>query len=172
MTHQTQISHQAITDFLVLEAELIDDRRFAEWHELFTDDAAYTVPLADGADPRHQALIVNDDALRLDERVYHLSQVPFPSQSPRSRTLHVIGNVRVRPETEAEAGDRISVVSNQIICEMRLGDFRQVGLGEQRVLAARVEHDLVPTASAFKIASKCVRLIDRGAAMSNLTFLL
>ncbi len=168
MTHQTQISHQAITDFLVLEAELIDDRRFAEWHALFTDDATYTVPLVDDADPRHQALIVNDDALRLDERVYHLSQVPFPSQSPRSRTLHVIGNVRVR----GEADDRISVVSNQIICEMRLGDFRQVGLGEQRVLAARVEHDLVPAGSTFQIAAKCVRLIDRGAAMSNLTFLL
>lgn len=167
MTQTIDISRQAVEDFLVAEAELLDEGRFEEWHALFTEDARYTIPLKDDADPRHCLLIVNDDALRLDERVYHKAHVPFPSQSPPSRTLHVIGNVRVRPE-----GDRVKVVSNQIIAEMRLGDFRQVGLGEQRFFAAQVEHELVPEESGFRIASKCVRLLNRGATMSNLTFLL
>lgn len=172
MTQTVEVSQGTVQDFLIREAELLDDGRFEDWHALFTEDARYTIPLSDGEANRHASL-VNDDALRLDERVYHLSQVPFPSQSPRSRTLHVIGNVRIRPRDDAEpAGAKsIHVVSNQIVFEMRLGDFRQVGLGEQRTFAARVEHEL-EIAEPFRIASKRLWLVNRGAPMSNLTFLL
>jgi 3-phenylpropionate/cinnamic acid dioxygenase small subunit len=166
-----ELSRQTVEDFLFLEAELIDSQRFEEWHALFTPDGRYFVPLSDNEDTVHQAAIINDDPLRLEERVYHLARVPFPSQSPRSRTLHLVTNVRVRPSGEGP-GHTMTVVSNQLIVEMRVGDFRQVGLGEQRSFAAEVEHQLQPQGDELKIAMKTVRLLNRGGPVSNLTFLL
>jgi ethylbenzene dioxygenase subunit beta len=97
--------------------------------------------------------------------------VPFPSQSPRSRTLHHVTNVRVRPG--GPGATTVTVVSNQLVFEMRVGDFRQVGLGEQRQFAAEVEHQLeIHGETEFRIARKTVRLLNRGAPMSNMTFLL
>lgn len=162
----------AVEEFLTREADLLDHSRFQEWHHLFTPDGTYIVPLgSEEADLSRHGAIINDDPLRLEERVYHLSQVPFPSQSPPSRTLHMVSNVRVRVD-EADAA-RITVTSNQLICEMRLGDFRQVGLGEQRLFPAEVVHLLqVDEESHFSIVRKEVRLLTRGAPMSNLTFLL
>jgi 3-phenylpropionate/cinnamic acid dioxygenase small subunit len=169
----TVISRYAVEDFLVQEAELLDEGRFEDWHTLFTAEGTYVIPLSDEGDHSRYASLVYDNPLRLEERVYHLSQVPFPSQSPPSRTLHLISNVRVRPAEDAGDSSRVVALSNQIICEMRLGDFRQVGLGEQRVFAAEVRHELeVLGDSEFKIASKTIRLLNRGAPMSNLTFLL
>jgi 3-phenylpropionate/cinnamic acid dioxygenase small subunit len=168
---QPTVSRIAAEDFLVHEAELLDHERFGDWHQLFTPEGTYIIPLGDDEDFSRHAAIVNDDPLRLEERVYHLSQVPFPSQSPRSRTLHLVTNVRVRPTEPGES--LVTVVSNQLVCEMRVGDFRQVGLGEQRQFAAEVEHRLeVRDEGDFRIDRKTVRLLNRGAPMSNMTFLL
>jgi 3-phenylpropionate/cinnamic acid dioxygenase small subunit len=163
------ITRQSAEDFLVHEAELLDEERFEDWHALFTETGTYRIPILEGADPARHASLVHDNPLRLEERVYHLSQVPFPSQSPRSRTLHHVSNIRVQPGKDGA----VVVRSNQIICEMRLGDFRQVCLGEQRIFSAAVEHQLELDAdSQPRIADKCILLINRGATMSNLTFLL
>lgn len=157
-----------IEEFLVGEAELLDDGRFVDWQALFTSDGTYRIPLGDG-DPRNQASLVNDDPLRLDERVYHLTEVPFPSQSPPSRTLHQVTNVRITDAVESD----LWVRSNQLVAEMRLGDFRQVGLGEQRILAADVHHRItVRDGSDFKISAKVIYLLNRGAPIGNLTFIL
>ena len=37
-----------LIDFVVREARLLDEKRYEEWHALFTDDAIYWVPLAPG----------------------------------------------------------------------------------------------------------------------------
>lgn len=164
------ITRQSAEDFLVHEAELLDEARFEDWHALFTETGTYRIPITAGTDPARHASLVYDTPLRLEERVYHLAQVPFPSQSPRSRTLHYITNVRV---LAGENTNDVVVKSNQLVSEMRLGDFRQVGLGEQRVFSAAVEHRLEFDGDRQpKIADKCVMLINRDAPMSNLTFLL
>jgi 3-phenylpropionate/cinnamic acid dioxygenase small subunit len=168
---QPTVSRIAAEDFLFHEAELLDREQFEDWHRLFTPEGTYVIPLSDDEDFTRHAAIVNDDPLRLEERVYHLSQVPFPSQSPRSRTLHQVTNVRVRPG--GPGATTVTVVSNQLVFEMRVGDFRQVGLGEQRQFAAEVEHQLeIHGETEFRIARKTVRLLNRGAPMSNMTFLL
>ena len=39
------ITRQDLIDFVVREARLLDEKRYAEWIALFTDDAIYWVPL-------------------------------------------------------------------------------------------------------------------------------
>ena len=48
--------------FVIREARLIDEKRFDEWYELFTEDAYYWVPLAPGqSDPlAHNSLAYED----------------------------------------------------------------------------------------------------------------
>src|SRR3546814_9356238 len=111
--------------------------------------------------------IMYDTALRREERVHHLLHNEFPAQSPRSRTLHVIGNVRVRPQ-----GGDVLVISNQVIHEMRTGDYKQVGLGEMQQIVARVEHLYRPAADGFLIECKKVLLLNCDPWQGNMTFLL
>ncbi len=68
--------------------------------------------------------LVNDNAIALDERIYHLLSTTFAAQTPKSRTLHFITNVVVEPGSD----DPLTVHSNQLIMELRTGDYRQVGL--------------------------------------------
>ena len=162
------ISAAEAHDFLVHEAELIDDERFSDWHALFTADATYQVPLG-AEDPKHQAYLITDDAARLDERVYHIEKVPFPSQSPRSETLHQVTNVRLAAEQPVEG---TLVLSNQVVHEIRTGDFRQVGLGDLRNFPGKVRHVRVRTPEGLRIRSKVFVLLHRRTPMSNLTFVL
>jgi len=154
--------------FLYREARLIDDLELEEWLRLFTEDGVYWIPIDDGKPVEWNTSLVYDPPLRREERVYHLLHVPFPAQAPRSRTLHLVGNV------EVAAGDdgAFRVRSHQVIYEVRLGDFRQVGLGEVRPIVARVEHVLRRVDGQLRIALKKVLLIDREMSQSNLTFII
>ena len=40
----SEADHRAVADFLYREARLADEARYAEWLELWTDDAVYWVP--------------------------------------------------------------------------------------------------------------------------------
>lgn len=158
----------SIEQFLFKEAELLDDGKFKEWHALFTSDATYRIPINEDADPQRTVLIANYDPLRLDEKVYHVSDVPFAAQSPRSRVLHLVSNVRI---SSVDKG-LVNVRSTQLVREMRLGDFRQTGLGEPQSLSADVRHTLEPSEDSFRIRSKTIHLLERGTPLGNLTFLI
>lgn len=154
-------------DFLYREARLLDELQLDDWLALFTRDGVYWVPI-DDTKPRDRNLsIIYDPPLRREERVHHLMRTAFPSQSPRSRTVHMISNVEV-----SQAADEVCLRSNQVIYEIRGGDFRQTGLGELRTLVATVEHILRREDNAMKIAMKKIKLIDRDMPLGNLTFLI
>lgn len=154
-------------DFLYREARLLDELRLDDWLALFTTDGLYWIPIDDAKPLEHNLSIVYDTPLRREERVHHLMRTSFPSQSPRSRTMHIVSNVEVSP-----APQETRLRSNQVIYEIRGGDFRQTGLGELRTLVAAVEHVLRLEDGAIRIALKKIKLIDRDMPLGNLTFLI
>ena len=161
------MTQQDAEAFLYKEAELLDDLRLEEWLRLFTADGLYWIPIDETLPTDVTASIVRDDSLRRQERVFHLLHTKFPAQSPRSRTLHMISNVRI-----AETGPEVvKLFSNQTIHEVRAGDFRQVGLGVVNTLIAKVEHVLRTQRGDLKIALKKILLINRDMPQGNLTFL-
>jgi 3-phenylpropionate/cinnamic acid dioxygenase small subunit len=163
----SSITQQEAEAFLYRVAELLDELRLEEWLRLFTPDGLYWVPIDESLSTDHTASIVRDDTLRREERVFHLLNTKFPAQSPRSRTLHMVSNVRI-----AETGpDLVKLHSNQTIHEVRTGDFRQVGLGIVNTLIAKVEHVLTGEQGDLKIALKKIVLINRDMPQGNLTFL-
>ncbi|MDH0639602.1 MULTISPECIES: aromatic-ring-hydroxylating dioxygenase subunit beta [Pseudomonas] len=93
-------SRSEVEDLLYFEAELLDDWKLKEWLELYTEDASYYVPSTDlpvGADPEKTLFYIADDRLRMNERVIRLMKKSAHSEYPRSRTRHLVSNVRIHP---------------------------------------------------------------------------
>lgn len=145
---------------LYLEAELLDERRLDEWLELYTDDAVYHVPQGDGSDPEREVQIALDDKRRLVERVMRLRSGFAYSQDPPSRTVHLVGNVRLR----GEADGATVVASSLSVAEVRRG--------QQRIYMAHVVHHLVPREGALRIRRKEIRLANSDLPLGNVTFLI
>ncbi len=155
------MDREEAAEFLINEARLIDERRFDEWLDLFAPDCLYWLPITDG-DPDREPSLIYDDHARLRERAFRITETSAPAQSPPARTLHNVSNVQAFQEGEAT-----KVLCNQTIFEFRPGDPSQVGLGVQRVFAARVEYRL----EKGLIKLKKVWLLDRDAPHYNLTFI-
>jgi 3-phenylpropionate/cinnamic acid dioxygenase small subunit len=148
-----------VEGFLYHEAQLLDERRFDEWLELFTDDALYWVPGGDEEDPVHRVSIAYDDRRRLRERVLRLQSGFAYAQDPPSRTCHLVGNVRV-----AEEDGGLGVASSLIVAEVRRN--------AQSIFAGHVEHLLVPEGDGYRIRRKVIRLVNSGVPLGNVSFLL
>jgi len=164
----TAITRAEAEDFLYLEAQLLDERRLDEWLDLFTEDGIYWLPIDPASEPKRHLSIVYDNALRRQERVWRLLHTEAPSQSPASRTQHFVSNLRVEPGPDGEA----IVRSAQMVCEMRGGDYRQIGLGGQQNFACSAEHRLQRRDGSWRIALKKLVLLNRDVPIENLSFLL
>lgn len=90
--------HRRVEDFLYAEAELLDDWKLNEWFSLFAQDAVYQVPatdLGDDAQPDDNLFYIADDHSRLKERVIRLEKRGAHAEQPRSKTRHLVTNVRI-----------------------------------------------------------------------------
>jgi 3-phenylpropionate/cinnamic acid dioxygenase small subunit len=161
------MTREQAEEFLNLEARLLDQRRYEEWLELFTEDGYYWLPMDEGADPETEASILYDDSTTRAQRVYQLVHEPHWSQLPPSRTMHAISNVQVYGAGETEA----TVHCNLIVCELRPGDQRQLGLGQQRFFAGHCEYSLRHE-NGWRMAVKKVVLLSRDVPLENLTFII
>ena len=148
-----------VEEFLYHEAALLDERRFEEWLELFTEDALYWIPQGDEADPVHRVSIAYDDRRRLHERVLRLGSGFAYAQDPPSRTCHLVGNVRVH-----EADGELDVASSLIVAEVRRN--------AQNIFAGHVEHRLLPDGDGYRIRRKVIRLVNSDVPLGNVSFLI
>src|SRR5579875_4030815 len=84
-------SDRELIDFVVQEARLLDEQRFEEWLDLFTEDGHYWMPVEWGqTDPRLTTSLMYDDKLLLRIRVERLRGDRTYSQKPRSRCHHLL----------------------------------------------------------------------------------
>ncbi len=163
-----KLTRQQAEDFLFEEARLIDERHFAQWLELFAPNAFYWIPIVEDSDPtRETSILYDDDALR-ELRVNHLLHERNFAQLPPSRTVHQVTNVQVWHD---QGNHEALVRCNLVVHEIRTGDHLQLGLGDQRALAAKCEYRLHYLDDAWRIALKKVVLINRHLPITNLSFL-
>ena len=149
-----------LEEFLYHEAWLLDQGRFDEWLELYTDDATYWIPLqADQSDPLTTSSIVYDDRRLLEVRVRQFQHPRAHARVPVPRTVHQVGNVRV-----IESDGRDVRVSSTLF----LVEFRRE---RQRVWGALVEHRLRRTDQGLRIAAKRVDLVNSEAELDGIVCL-
>ena len=169
-----------VEQFLYREARLLDERRFHEWLELFTDDIRYWMGSRTNRYPRRSKAIaildpdryVEDDLTREDElaifdedkrtlgaRVARLDTGMAWAEDPPSRTRHMISNIAIEP---GETAQEIKVYSNFIVYRSRAETEQDFYVGTRRDVLRRVE-------GAWKIAGRKITLDQNVLSAKNVS---
>ena len=100
-----------LMQFYIREAWILDERRFREWLDLFTEDIFYFMPRRLNIH-RHETereltsvgdlAIFEDDKTYLTMRVERLETGMAWGEDPPSRTRHIVGNLVVEPQPGGE----------------------------------------------------------------------
>ena len=160
---------QEVEDFLFQEAELLDERRYEEWLDLFTEDARYWMPMrrnvpADELEREftREGLDVNwfdEGKDTLTRRVKQIRTGVHWAEQPPSRICHMVSNVQIlrASPSETEVKSRFLVYRNRVETET---DFL---VGKREDLLRRVNGD-------WRIARRKIILDQNVLLAKNLTF--
>lgn len=154
-----------IEQFLYVEADLLDCRRFDDWLELFSADASYVMPLrvtreSQVPDQGGAGRVFADNRDTLGIRVRRLGTEYAWAEQPASRTRHLVANVRISPT--AVAGE-YEVASNILVYRNRGDDP-----GHDLYAGSRVDL-LRHTDSGWRIAGRRVLLDQANIAGNSLS---
>jgi 3-phenylpropionate/cinnamic acid dioxygenase small subunit len=159
-------THHEVTQFLHLEARLLDERRHHEWLRLFADDIRYWMPcrynrLAREIDKEVAApgevANFDEDKQSLGQRVFRLSTGMAWAEDPPSRTRHLVTNVWARP---TDTTDELDVQSYFLT-------YRNRGDTEFDIWAGRRDDVLRRVAErTWQIARRTI-LLDQATILSK-----
>ena len=147
------VTRAEVEDLLYHEAELLDTWQLHDWLALFTEDGTYYVPSTDlprNASADDSLFYIADDPVRLRERVIRLMKKTAHSEYPRSRTRHLVSNVRIR----AREGDTLKVSAAFITY--------RANHGRQDVYAGTLYYTLKVHPESLRIAEKRAVLASEG----------
>ena len=125
-----------VEQFLVEEAELLDQWRLHEWLDLFAPGGYYEIPATDrpDGDPTKDLFLVHDDRFLLEQRVNSLLTRAAHAEYPHSATRRMISNVRVMEAPN----DRLHVLANFAVYRVRSGVL-DTYVGQYRHIVERDE---------------------------------
>lgn len=152
---------QDLVEFVYHEARLIDEKRFAEWLDLFTEDGLYYMPLTrDQPDGRLHTSLYYEDRLLLRVRIERLSHPNAFSQGEPSWCQHVLQ----APRIESRSGDLVILRTPYVYAESQ-GDHQEIYL-------AVAWHHLTMQAGRLKMRMKKIDLLNRNAALPSIQLFL
>lgn len=164
-----------IEDLYFLEADLLDERAYMAWLDLFAEDVRYWMPmrknvafdnLARETTGEDDIAWMDDDKETLTKRVKQLLTGIHWAEEPVSRVSHIISNIRLAtPATALREGETATVKSRFFVYRNRLET-------EADVLVGRREDVLCRAGAGLKIARRKI-LIEQSTLMAkNLTVFL
>jgi 3-phenylpropionate/cinnamic acid dioxygenase small subunit len=158
-----------VEQFLYREARLLDERRFHEWLELFTDDVRYWMPGRSNRYPtRSKAIVIldpdryneeelsrEDELAIMDEtketlgrRIARLDTGMAWAEEPPSRTRHMLSNIEVEP---GDTATEIKVYANFMVYRSRSETEQDFYVGARQDVLRHVD-------GAWKIARRKIIL--------------
>jgi phthalate 3,4-dioxygenase subunit beta len=126
----TSATHHEAHEFLVREAELLDERRYRDWLDLLAPDIVYRMPVRVTAPETLEHGLLEDmahfdeDLYSLRKRIERFETGHAWTEDPPSRTRHFVTNVRT---FEGSAADEVVVRSYVLLFRSR-GDIRDADL--------------------------------------------
>jgi 3-phenylpropionate/cinnamic acid dioxygenase small subunit len=134
--------------FFSAEAELLDERRFDAWLDLLHDDIRYWMPIARNVrfnQPELEYTREHSDANWFDEgkdilrkRVQQIAGGDHWAEEPRTRTTHLVANVRI----EAVDGADVTAKSRFMVCGYRLEHDVDLFIGKRIDVLRRTDGGL------------------------------
>lgn len=138
-----------VQELLYQECALLDRWELQQWLDLYTEDAGYFVPPTDvqgEISPKTHLYYIADDRRRMQERVTRLAKKTCHAEWPRSRTRHLVSNIRILSRTE-----------NQLQVEAAFVVYRSKD-GVTDTYLGRYDYELVRADGTLKIQSKSCHL--------------
>jgi 3-phenylpropionate/cinnamic acid dioxygenase small subunit len=158
-----------IENFLYMEAELLDERRFSDWIELIADDVHYYMPqrrnvkfgeqYRENSDPESEISWFDEGKTTLAGRVRQLNTGLHWAEEPLSRVCHVVSNVQILDVQ----GDEVKVKSRFIVYRNRLQDEEDLFVGKREDILRR-DPD-----TGWKIAKRTIVLDQNVLLAKNIT---
>ncbi len=154
-----KVTMQALVDFVYLEARLIDERRFPEWLDMFTEDAIYWMPLEwDQVEEKLTTSLLYEDKLLLRTRVERLEGARTFSQKPQSRCQHLLQMPQVDSMDSAANAYQTWTAFH----------YAETRFDEQQILAGWARHTLCVENDGLRIRKKRVDLVNCDAPFRNI----
>jgi 3-phenylpropionate/cinnamic acid dioxygenase small subunit len=156
-----------VTQFLGLEAKLLDEGREDDWLELLDEELLYVVPIRLATENRadeiqHDAFRIRDTKYHVRTRLQRLATGKAYSEIPPSRTMRLVGSIVV----EGVQGDVVRVSSSLLL-------YRQRGIDEHfDLIPCRRNDTLRRTGDGLKLLTREVILTEVGIATPNLAVFL
>jgi 3-phenylpropionate/cinnamic acid dioxygenase small subunit len=162
-----------IEAFLYQEAELLDERRYEAWLDLFTDDAHYFMPMRRNVphdEPEREFTRAGVDVNWFDEgkdtltrRVRQILTGVHWAEEPPSRTCHMISNVQVLATDPADpTPTAVTVRSRFLVYRNRVETETDFLVGRREDVLRRVD-------GGWKIARRRIVLDQSVLLAKNLT---
>lgn len=165
--------HYEIEQFLLAEADLLDERRFTEWLDLFTDDVRYFMPLVanvkhgeedrEYSRERQDAAWMDEGKETLSQRVRQLMTGIHWAEEPKSRIAHLVTNLRV---VAAEPGPERP---EEIRTRCRFLVYRNRQEDEVDLLVGKRNDTLRRSGESWKISRREILLDQNVLLAKNLT---
>jgi 3-phenylpropionate/cinnamic acid dioxygenase small subunit len=164
-----------IEDFFYGEADLLDERRYEEWLDLFADDVVYWMPLRKNVpwDERERDITseddtawIHDDKPTLIKRVKQIMTGIHWAEEPLSRVSHLITNVRLAEPFDPAADH------SELAVKCRFFVYRNRLETETDFLVGRREDRLRRVDGQFKVARRKIILEQSVLMAKNLTVFL
>lgn len=159
---------QEISEFLYAEAELLDERCFDQWLDLFTEDAQYWMPLRQnvqlGGQHRENTSDVDgiswfdEGKATLKSRVDQIKTGQHWAEEPLSRVCHIVSNVQIVKSTSSE----VAVKSRMLVYRNRLQDETDFFIGKREDVLRKVN-------GQWKIARRKIILDQNVLLAKNIT---
>jgi 3-phenylpropionate/cinnamic acid dioxygenase small subunit len=124
-----------VQQFLFREARMLDERRFKEWVELFTEDVLYWAPILTNRTGRDAKLEVQkfgesahfeDGKTSLTNRVKRFDTGMAWAEVPPSRTRHLISNIEVE---RIDGSEDVQVRSSFLVYRSHLETDEEIYAG-------------------------------------------
>jgi 3-phenylpropionate/cinnamic acid dioxygenase small subunit len=165
---------QEVEDFLYREADLLDERRYQEWLELFTEDARYWMPMRRNVprdEPEREFTREGTDVNWFDEgketltrRVKQILTGVHWAEEPPSRICHMISNVEILTMSPAGPSPaEVGVKSRFLIYRNRVETETDLLVGKREDVLRRVN-------GHWRIARRKIVLDQSVLLAKNLTF--
>ncbi|WP_394237225.1 aromatic-ring-hydroxylating dioxygenase subunit beta [Niallia oryzisoli] len=146
-----------VENFIYHEANLMDEGKYEEWGELFTEDSTYWIPswMTESktiSNPTNELSLIYWNKNNINEYVQRLNSGDAHVMIPSPRTTRYITNILIEPLNETE----FIVKSNWFLHDFRL----QYNEGVQQFFGGKMEHRVVRENGEFKISHKEVIVIN------------
>jgi 3-phenylpropionate/cinnamic acid dioxygenase small subunit len=144
--------------FLYREARMLEDNRFDDWLQCFSDDVRYWMPIQESTDGSSRSAkqfdtfaLFDDDKKSLELRVLRIKTGDAHAEVPPSTTQRLVTNITIEP---AATDHSLRVRSNFMVYQERRGQHGVTFFGRRDDLIRQMEGD-------FKIAKRRIDLAQK-----------